>query len=105
MTPYERIAIYQRLDHDRDVAEKEIPCSAFGNCRGVRDPHHAPCRACPLAITQQREPWQERFLFHLAYLRRVNEAIKKAEVGSKTVYQERATNPEFRAKWEAALAQ
>jgi hypothetical protein len=52
---------------------------------------------------EQREPWQERFLFHLAHLRRVNEAMRLAGVGTKTAYGERATNPEFAAKWEAAL--
>lgn len=103
MTPYQRIAIYQRLDFDREAAEKEIPCSAFGNCRGVRDPHHAACSACPLGAMEQREPWQDRFLFHLAHLRRVNEAIRAAGKNSQVVYAERASNPEFAARWEAVL--
>jgi hypothetical protein len=103
VSPYERIAILQRLAFDREEAERNIPCSAWGNCRGIRDPQHAACSACPLGAMEQREPWQERFLFHLAHLRRVNEAMRLAGVGTKTAYGERATNPEFAAKWEAAL--
>lgn len=48
MTPYERIAIYQRLDHDKALAEKHIPCSFNGNCRGIRDPQKPKCPGCPL---------------------------------------------------------
>lgn len=48
MTPYERIAILQRLTHDRGLAEKTFPCSVYASCAGLRSPQKAKCPACPL---------------------------------------------------------
>jgi hypothetical protein len=47
MTPYQRIAIYQRLDHDRELAEKRLPCSVYTSCAGIRD-EGPKCPGCPL---------------------------------------------------------
>jgi hypothetical protein len=51
MTPYQRIAIYQRLDHDRALAEKSIPCSTFKSCIGVRNLEGKRCPGCPIKAT------------------------------------------------------
>lgn len=48
MTPAQRIALYQRLDHDRALAEKHIPCSTYQSCAGIRNPEKAKCKGCPL---------------------------------------------------------
>lgn len=52
MTPYQRIAILQQLDFDRDVAEKTFPCSTYTACAGLRNPTHKLCVSCPLDTIQ-----------------------------------------------------
>lgn len=98
MTPYERIAILQRLTHDRALAEKHVPCSAYKSCIGIRDEDDKRCQGCPITGAT-REPWQDRFLFHLASYHRVMEAANAVGRNGKTVYAERRSNPTFAAKW------